>query len=114
MGWNAMRTCLAALLAVAVAPRAHADSDKDKISITTLSTHADRVSGGNVLVEISLSRPPKHGELVVSLNGRDVTSSFRETAAGTFVGLVNGLSLGENRLVAEAKGAGHESLRLVN
>ena len=42
MSWKAMRTCLAALLALALAPRAHADPDK--ISIRTLSTHADRVS----------------------------------------------------------------------
>jgi Tannase-like family of unknown function (DUF6351) len=112
MTWKAMRTCLAALLALALAPRAHANSDK--ISIRTLSTHADRVSGGDVLVEVDVPRAPKHGGVVVSLNGRDVTSSFHETAPGTLVGLVRGLSLGDNRLIAEAKGAGNESLRLVN
>src|SRR5207245_6141662 len=52
--------------------------------------------------------------VIVSLNGRVVTSAFRETASGTLVGLVTGLSLGDNRLIAEAKGVGTKSLRLVN
>jgi hypothetical protein len=72
------------------------------------------VSGGNALVQISLPRAPKKGELVVSLNGRDVTAAFRETSPDTFVGLVDGLALGDNRLTAAAKGVGSKSLRLVN
>src|SRR5437660_639025 len=76
------------------------------LQIRTLSTHADRVSGGDVLVEISLPRAPRKGELIVSLNGRVVTNPFHETAPGRLVGLVTGLSDGNNRLTAEAKGLG--------
>src|SRR5712692_9187823 len=113
-----IRSCLVALLATAFAPHARearADDDgSQSLQIRTLSTHADRVSGGNVLVQISLPRAPRKGEVIVSLNGRVVTGAFRETAPGTLVGLVTGLALGENRLTAEAKGVGTKSLRLVN
>lgn len=113
-----MRWCLAALVATTVASQvreARADDDEhQRLVIRTLSTRADKVSGGEVLVEISLSRAARKGDIVVSLNGRIVTNEFRETATGTLVGLVSGLALGQNRLTAESKGAGTESLRLTN
>jgi Tannase-like family of unknown function (DUF6351) len=113
-----MRWCLAALAATALAPHpreARADDDgPQSLQLRALSTHADRVSGGDVLVEISLPRQVRKGVVIVSLNGRDVTNAFHETKPGTLIGLVAGLSLGNNRLTAEAKGAGTKSLRLVN
>ena len=113
-----IRPCLAASLATVVAlgaPQARAhDEGPQSLEIRALSTHADRVSGGDVLVEISLPRSPRKGSVVVSLNGRVVTSAFHQTSAGTLVGLVTGLSLGDNRLTAEAKGVGTKSLHLVN
>ncbi|HZR07381.1 MAG TPA: DUF6351 family protein [Myxococcales bacterium] len=113
-----IRSFLAGLLAAALVPQAQearADDDgPQSIQMRTLSTHADRVSGGDVLVEISLPRAPRKGDVIVSLNGQVVTGAFRETAPGSLVGLVSGLSLGENRLTAEAKGVGTKSLRLVN
>jgi hypothetical protein len=106
-------SCLAVALATTLAVQARADDDgAQRIAIRTLSTHADRVSGGNVLVEISL---PRHsGNVIVSLNGHVVTGAFHQTAPGTLVGLVTGLARGQNRLTAEAKGAGTTSLRLTN
>src|SRR5437588_275848 len=114
-----IRSCFVALLATALVPHARDASADDEegprgLQIRTLSTHADRVSGGDVLVEISLPRAPRKGELIVSLNGRVVTSPFHETAPGRLVGLVTGLSDGNNRLTAEAKGLGTRSLRIVN
>ncbi len=113
-----IRIWLAVLLATALAPlgrQARADDDgAQSLQIQTLSTHADRVSGGNVVVQISLPRAPRKGDVTVSLNGRVVTGAFRQTAPGTLVGLVTGLALGDNRLTAEAKGVGTKSLRLVN
>ena len=111
------RSCFLALLATALlaGTAARADDDSSQsLQIRTLSTHADRVSGGNVLVQITLPRAPRKGDVVVSLNGRVVTGAFRETAPGTLVGLVTGLAVGDNRLTAEAKGVGTKSLRLVN
>jgi len=113
-----IRSCVVALLATALVPHpreARGDDDgPQSLQIKPLSTHADRVSGGDVLVQISLPRSPGKGDLIVSLNGRVVTGAFRETAPGTLVGLVTGLSRGDNRLTAEAKGVGTKHLRLVN
>src|SRR6266852_1859830 len=113
-----IRSCLVALLATALAPHGREaradDNGSQSLQIRSLSTHADRVSGGNVVVQISLPRAPRKGEVIVSLNGRVVTGAFRETAPGTLVGLVTGLALGENRLTAEAKGVGTKSLELTN
>src|SRR5882762_10151575 len=103
MASTGIRFCLMALLVTALAaPRARSHDDDDdsrSLQIKTLSTHADRVSGGDVLVQITLPRHARN--VIVSLNGRVVTSAFHETAQGTLVGLVTGLALGNNRLTAE-------------
>lgn len=105
----------AAFVALSASGAARADQQGSRrLQVKAVSTHADRVSGGDVLVEISLPRRLRRGDLIVSLNGRVVTGAFRETARGRWLGLVAGLSLGNNRLIVEAKGAGSESLRLVN
>ena len=113
-----IRSCLAVLVATALLSdgrEARADRDgPQSLQIRTLSTHADRVTGSNVLVQISLPRQPRKGGLIVSLNGRVVTGAFRETAPGELTGLVTGLALGHNTLTAEAKGVGSKSLRIVN
>ena len=114
-----MHGCLAALLATTLAPlvrdaRADEDGGSERMAIRSVSTHADRVTGGNVLVEISLPRSARRGDVIVSLNGRVVTGAFRETAPGTLLGLVTGLALGDNRLTAEVRGVGTRSLRLTN
>jgi hypothetical protein len=71
------------------------------LDISTLSTHADRVSGGDVLVQITSD---SGGAGTVTLNGFDVTSMFRPgTAPNTLVGLVTGLNLGQNTLAAGGK-----------
>ena len=91
--------------------------DKAGFQIRTLSTHADRVSGGNVLVEISVPQAKGKHSLVISLNGRDITGTFRAgQAPNTLVGLVDGLVLGSNTLRVEGKGWGvkPESLELTN
>ena len=88
----------------------------EEIQIRTLSTHADRVSGGNVLVEVSYpsgARLP----LTITLNGQDVSSQFRAgSAPRTLVAVLGGLELGRNTLRAEGKGAGGQprSLEITN
>ena len=94
--------------------RDHDDGD-DGFRIRTLSTRPDRVSGGDVLVEVSVPHEGRHHRVIISLNGRDITSAFRPGASpGTLVGLVQGLSLGRNTLRVEGKGVPHESLQLTN
>ena len=116
------RGVLAALLATCLFSRAHEARADDgegaskKIGIRTLSANPDRVSGGDVLVEISLPRAARRDGVVVTLHpvNQDVTASFHETAPGVLVGLVSGLVVGDNRLTVKAKGVGTESLRLTN
>src|SRR5215831_15358102 len=68
------------------------------LNISTLSTHADRVSGGDVLVQITSD---SGGAGTITLNGTNITSMFRPgTAPNTLVGLVTGLNLGQNTLAA--------------
>jgi hypothetical protein len=84
-----------------------------KSAIRTLSTHADRVSGGDVLVEITLANA--NVPFVVFLNGRNVSDAFRPgETPNSLVGLVTGLALGKNRLVVIGGGLRSESLVLTN
>jgi hypothetical protein len=85
-----------------------------KVEIRVLSTRADLVTGGDVLIGI---RPPGAGALVVVLNDRDVSPVFR-TVGGSdeMVGLVTGLTIGRNVLTVRGKtwGVRDESLSLTN
>jgi len=97
--------CLAALLVTGLVSRmreARADDDEgeSRIEILSVSANPDRVSGGDVLLKISLPRGTQRSGVMVTLHpaNRDVTASFRETAPGVLVGLVSGLVVGENRV----------------
>src|SRR5262249_23646027 len=95
--------------------RDHDDDRDDGFKIRTLSTRPDRVSGGDVLVEVSVPHEGRHHRVIISLNGRDIPPAFRPGGSpGTLVGLVTGLSLGRNTLRVEGKGVPHESLELTN
>jgi hypothetical protein len=90
------------------------DSDERDLELNALSARPDMVSGGDVLVRISLPRNLRANEVTVTLNGADVTSVFKSESDGrTLVGLVEGLKPGRNSL--RAKGGGHsEILKLTN
>ena len=95
-----MTTSLASALAtVAVIAFANASiANAAVLDIKTVSTRADRVSGGDVLVQITQDN---NAATPVFLNGADVTSVFRAvTAANTRIGLVGGLIVGVNTLSA--------------
>jgi Tannase-like family of unknown function (DUF6351) len=84
-----------------------------KSAIRTLSTHADRVSGGDVLVEITLANA--NLPFVVFLNGRNVSDAFHPgETPNSRIGLVTGLLLGRNVLVVIGGGLRLESLVLTN
>ena len=76
-------------------------------TIKSLSTRADMVSGGDVLLEIGLPAGVSPATLTVNVGGRDVTSQFtaRSTAGGRIIGLVNGLAGGNNTVTASAGGS---------
>ena len=80
-------TALAAALGASAAVR----------SIVTLSSRPDRVSGGDVLVEV---RQDDDAASRVTLNGDDVSAAFHPGPGHTRVGLVEGLRLGPNVIAA--------------
>ena len=76
-------------------------------TLEAVSTLPQYVSGGDVLVQITLhddAASAKH--LRVERNGEDVSGSFRTMPDGSLLGLVEGLEPGENTIVARANGRG--------
>lgn len=74
-----------------------------QLALTTLSTRADMVSGGDALVEIALPDGIDAAEVQVKRNGEDVTSAFSAQANGRALrGLVTGFVVGDNSLTARA------------
>jgi Tannase-like family of unknown function (DUF6351) len=121
---SAMTLRAATIAAVAVVlmalPAAQAKNDRGHdFEITTLSSRPDTVTGGDAVVEIKLPRYARQSDLVVELNGKDVTSLFTDSGSGRrLTGLVTGLREGENRLTVGAKHHHHnqfyEKLELIN
>src|SRR5437773_4026326 len=87
------------------------------ITIETLSTRPNLVTGGDVLVKIAYPANQML-PLWVTLNDHDVTGKFHWNAApNTWVGLVDGLQVGTNVLRVRAKspsGIKDQSLQLTN
>src|SRR6266851_7963159 len=116
----ALLTVLLALQATGLTA-ARAQSAAKRIEIRTLSTRADRVSGGDVLIEIVATqptqptRPTRPTRPNVTLNGHDVSAAFHP-GFGKVVGLVTSLIIGKNTLNVEGKAwaARDESLELTN
>ncbi|HJS39409.1 MAG TPA: DUF6351 family protein [Burkholderiales bacterium] len=114
-----LKTSVALALCIALSSAASARHDDDddggrshSLSIRTVSTPAERVSGGDALVEI---RNAGGEDLEVKLNGRDVTAAFGPgTHPDTLIGLVTGLEPGKNKLTADARGRDRETLVITN
>jgi hypothetical protein len=102
----AMKTAAAiAFIFVASASVAHAQTSRNGFEIRTLSTRPDFVSGGDVLVQITVPATLAADKLVVSANGHDVSGDFKlATHANTFLGLIKDLPVGRNDIEAGVKG----------
>src|SRR5262245_12397965 len=72
------------------------------LSIERWSSRPELVSGGSALIRISGAS----GAPAVTVDGKDVSGAFKADAQGRWVGLVEGLKDGDNRLVT--KGGGRE------
>src|SRR5580765_5883185 len=89
-----------------------------RIDITTVSTRADRVSGGDVLVRVGI--PARPSNLRATLNGGDVTNAFREEINGlagvTYLAVLTNLVDGQNtlRVSSGTPGLPDAALRLTN
>jgi hypothetical protein len=87
--------------------------DDPGVTVRTLSTRADLVSGGDALVEVVVPSGVA-GSVRVTLNGADASSAFARRADGRITGVVGGLTAGTNTLVATVDGAGSAQLTLTN
>jgi hypothetical protein len=82
--------------------------------IRSLSNRADLISGGDALVEIVLPHGTDASSVRVELNKQDITHRFAVRADGRFLGLVDGLRLGKNKLTAKGKQGPVEKLTITN
>lgn len=83
------------------------------LSMRAVSSDPALVTGGDVLVEITLPQGTPAADVRVTAGGRDVSAVFKPHSAGTMLGLVSGLPDGVSRIEANAAG-GHVSLEVTN
>ena len=91
-----------ALASVSPAEATDRHSTRD-FEITTLSTRPFAVSGGDVLVEVKVPHYVRHKDLVINLNGKDVSSVFQAESSRRLRGLVAGLKEGRNVVTVGAR-----------
>ncbi|MCW2936584.1 MAG: hypothetical protein JWM19_7546 [Actinomycetia bacterium] len=84
------------------------------VTIHVLSTRADLVSGGDALVSITLPAGTNASGVAVTLNGEDISSEFAVRPNSLFEGLVTGLQLGSNSLVATLPSGSGAKLAITN
>jgi len=71
------------------------------IHISTLSARPHLISGGDVLVSIKLPHSTKPSEARITLNQQDISGAFiADDASHSLMGMVTGLRLGKNSLIA--------------
>jgi hypothetical protein len=92
----------AAIMAVVLAAGAVSAQAETSLSVHVLSDRADLVSGGEALIAVTLPARTKPASVKVTVGGREVTADFALRANGSFEGVVSGLQLGSNLLVAKA------------
>jgi len=96
-----MKTTAAIALLISIASSASAQSAKNGFEIRTASTRADLISGGDVLVQVTVPATVAAEKLAVSVNGRDVSGDFKLAShANTFIGLVKDLPIGRSEVAA--------------
>jgi len=85
------------------------------VQLSVVSSRADLVTGGDALVRVVAPAALNGGELVVTVNGTDVSEAFRPAPEGEgFLGLVTGFGPGTNTLRAAVSGGGARELAVTN
>ena len=98
---------IAALLASLAVLAFAKDNASGQFEIRTLSNRADLISGGDALLEVVVPQTVPLQHVRLSLNGADVTPSFRTDAASRVMrGLLTGLRDGRNEFLADSNGQG--------
>jgi len=84
---------------------ATAQSSKNGFELKTVSTRPDLISGGDVLVQVTVPATIAADKLAVTVDGRDVSADFKLSPhPNTFVGLLKDLPIGRSEVAAGAKG----------
>ncbi|MGP4113963.1 DUF6351 family protein [Streptomyces sp. 4N509B] len=109
--WTTLALVAAAAPLVAAAPPSAA-ADRPELSLTVLSSRPDTVSGGDALVELTVTHGVRLDRVRVEADRRDVTGAFRPAGRDRLVGLVTGLPEGRVELAATAHGGGHPRAEL--
>ena len=110
-----MRAAVIALAFAAsvIAPFAAHAQDRG-LKLAAISSRPEFVTGGDVLVRVELPVGAETGAVRLTLNGADVTTMLRPDAGGrSLTGLVTGLAVGPNQMVATNGGASSR-LALIN
>ena len=84
------------------------------VEIRTLSNRADLVSGGDVMVEIVVPTGYSSAGLKVEVGGRNVSSAFAVGSDGRITGIVTGLVVGDNTIVAQTDSTSAAVLTVTN
>ncbi|PCI79780.1 MAG: hypothetical protein COB20_04125 [SAR86 cluster bacterium] len=85
------------------------------IRLRTVSTKPWLITGGDVLVEVTIGASVNSTQLLMSLNGSDISDRFRETAATTLQALLTDIPEGDSTLLVEQSNQQlSESLTLTN
>ena len=72
-----------------------------RLALATVSNpRPELVSGGQVLVRVDVGRGITPADVRITSDGQDVTVSFHAQPDGNLLGLVTGLAIGRNRIVA--------------
>ncbi|CAA0078896.1 Uncharacterised protein [Zhongshania aliphaticivorans] len=68
--------------------------------IRVLSNRSDLISGGNALIEVIAEDTANLDGVIVTAGGSDISHIFAARSDGRLMGLVEGLALGDNEIVA--------------
>lgn len=102
------------VVALATLAACGTDDDRQPLELRTLNNRADLVSGGDALVELVLPAGETARGLRVSVGGVDQSDAFRTLADGRVVGLVTGLAVGANTVIAETASTKAAALFITN
>jgi hypothetical protein len=89
-----------------------AQTSDDTYVIETMSTRAEYVTGGDVLVGVRSPAGAPLDDMTLTVDGRDLTSALA-VEGGQLIGLVEGLPEGTSTIVAE-RGSTRAALEVVN
>lgn len=97
-------------VAVVMAASWQGSESRAAFEIRTLSSRADLVSGGDALIAVKVPAGTRADQLTVAVNGTDVVGRLSvDAASGEYRGVIDGLAIGTNRVIAKIRSSRHEA-----